>query len=127
MTYRSGRYRHDCARHGCQIEASPSWDDILECFAGRVYPTDIDGMVERGGRFLFLEEKGAGVPLPTGQRLALQRLAELGDGLVTVKIFRPAGSGRLDVLTYPAGERFVAMSREEFLAELWLWDVGAGR
>ncbi len=41
-------------------------------------PCDIDGFMERNGRFLFLEWKGLGEkPMNRGQRLAYEQLAKL--------------------------------------------------
>jgi hypothetical protein len=42
----------------------------------RIKPTDVDGLVERNGWFLFLEAKGPKVPLKQGQKILLERLAE---------------------------------------------------
>lgn len=125
--YRSSLYRHDCAERGCQIKALPDWDDLLECFAGSVIPTDIDAMVHRFGirgrpdRFLFLEGKGAGVPVPRGQLWALQALGSLPG--VTVRIMRPAGEA-LDVLTFPRPGEFQRMSRNLLKHQLRVWDAG---
>lgn len=45
---------------------------------GTITPTDIDGLVEFGGRlFVLIELKYGDAALPVGQRLALSRLAEL--------------------------------------------------
>ena len=44
---------------------------------GKITPTDIDGFVEFGDKlFVFIELKHKDAPLPTGQRLALERLAD---------------------------------------------------
>jgi hypothetical protein len=45
---------------------------------------DVDGMVEIGGHFLFIEVKAAGAKYPTAQRIAYERLVQLGRGRVTV-------------------------------------------
>jgi len=46
------------------------------CF-GNITPTDIDGMIEyHGKRYMFIELKLEGVPVPSGQRLALERLVD---------------------------------------------------
>jgi hypothetical protein len=44
---------------------------------GRITPTDIDGIIEFSNRlFVFLEYKGSGSPLATGQRLCIQRMVD---------------------------------------------------
>ena len=51
---------------------------------GRVAPTDIDGVLERNGHFLFMEYKGTGLSLPMGQRIMLKNLKRLDPDKVTV-------------------------------------------
>lgn len=44
---------------------------------GTITPTDIDGFLDFGGKlFVFLEVKYGAAVLPTGQRLALERLCD---------------------------------------------------
>ena len=71
---------------------------IAPCFPGKIYPTDVDGIVEIGGSFLMIEWKdtrrtraGAGdwrggdFPVPQkGQLLTLQALSRLRDFTVLV-------------------------------------------
>lgn len=49
-----------------------------DALPGRVAPTDVDFMLERGGQFLVQEYKQGGAPLPLGQRLTLKALVALG-------------------------------------------------
>ncbi len=51
---------------------------VAKYLPGRVAPTDIDGVLERGGHFLIMEFKSPGVSLPMGQRIMLKRLVKLG-------------------------------------------------
>ena len=138
--FRSRDLRHVCSDATCYLDLLPWWDDIVDCFDSpnkprhqRIRPTDVDGMVEINGRFLFLEEKGAGVPIPAGQGLAYRRLANLGEGLVTVKFLRPVHRVRssnqipdpVEVLSYPNAEGWQAMPRAEMLAQLRGWAADA--
>lgn len=42
---------------------------------GNITPTDIDAFLDFGGKvYVVIEAKGVGVPVPTGQRIALDRL-----------------------------------------------------
>jgi hypothetical protein len=51
---------------------------LQDALPGRVAPMDVDAMLERKGRFLVLEFKPQGAPLPMGQRLTLKALVRLG-------------------------------------------------
>lgn len=94
--YRSKYFRHTCM-DGCYYEQLPDWSDLIdECFPRRIRPTDIDGMVEINGHFLFLEEKRCGVGPDEGQRRALRKLSRR-KGITTV-FFRPALPGDADKL-----------------------------
>lgn len=123
--YRSDHLRHRCdAGAHCYIDQLPDWTDIIaECFPRRIRPTDIDGMVEINGHFLFLEEKRCGAGPDPGQRIALLRLSKY-EG-VTVVFFRPARPDQpwdLEVLIYGQGEPrgFQPRTREWF--KDWLRD-----
>jgi len=49
------------------------------CFGEtRIEPTDIDGFVERKGKFLVLETKHKDVPIPAGQKITFDSLAKTG-------------------------------------------------
>lgn len=54
------------------------WTSFNECFSPtKIRITDIDGAVERGGYFLFIETKLPGEEIPLGQRLMYDALARL--------------------------------------------------
>lgn len=54
------------------------WECLRGCFGkGSIKPMDIDGAVERNGKFLFIETKGPGVPLKAGQFIFYRRLTQL--------------------------------------------------
>lgn len=119
--YRSGFFRYVCDQQGCYIEGLPSWDDLIECFPRRIRPTDIDGLVEMGGNFLFLEEKRAGVAPDEGQRRALVRLSK--QPRTTVVLMRPGATSDLEVLLLEAGQGsgWLPYTRDEFKAWLRAW------
>ena len=61
------------------------WAILDGCFGQtRIRPTDIDGMVERNGNFLFLETKAPGAHLPKGQELSFKRLVKRAGAVVIV-------------------------------------------
>lgn len=75
------KMRHCCETDGCHMKAyHPCLEDFDEDLPGKCQYTDIDGMVECGGYFLFsefkLEVDGQTDHMkPGGQRLALERLS----------------------------------------------------
>ena len=54
------------------------WGFLNGCFKRNIRVTDIDGLVEAGGRFLLLEAKSPNAPVPVGQRMAFEALAKTG-------------------------------------------------
>ena len=126
--YRSEFFRYNCDERSCYYKQLPKWDDLIGCFPRGIRPTDVDGMVEINGNFLFLEEKGAGVPLPPGQRSALRKLSRRPG--ITVAFFRPPGlrtATDLECLVFnqkPA-EGWKQVGREGFKDWLreWAWNA----
>lgn len=58
------------------------WQVLDGCFGGgNIKPSDIDGMVERNGHFLYLETKGINVALKLGQKIAIENRVK--DGIST--------------------------------------------
>ena len=54
------------------------WGIFNGCFGNsRISITDLDGMVERNGKFLIIEAKSEDKPVPTGQRIMFENLAKL--------------------------------------------------
>lgn len=61
------------------------WGILRGCFGNtKIEPTDIDGFVERKGKFLIIEAKAKGVPLKKGQQITFKELCKTG--LFTVVI-----------------------------------------
>lgn len=55
------------------------WGILRGCFGeSRIEPTDLDGMVERNGRFLVLEAKSPGASIPLGQKLTFEAMQKNG-------------------------------------------------
>jgi hypothetical protein len=133
--YRSRHFRWKCEDKGCYHEQLPEWDDLIECFPGRIMPTDIDGMVELNGHFLFLEQKSPDKGIEHGQGMALRGLCKMPG--VTAVIFRPAVMTDLECLVYGAEgallpgwepyDGFKPHSREEFRTWLREWSGRASK
>ena len=66
------------------------WDYgfLDDCFPGKIRLTDIDGCVEINGRILWLEFKGPGSHLPSGQKIMFDRLLLLNE-VVGQRVFTP--------------------------------------
>lgn len=54
------------------------WAILDGCFGGNIKPTDIEGFVERKGKFLVLETKALNVAIPEGQRRTFEALSRVG-------------------------------------------------
>lgn len=120
--YMCQSFRHKCPESGCYLALLPSWDDIIARLPGSIRPTDIDGMVECSGHFLFIEEKSAGKHVEEGQRKALQRQGNQPN--TTVVVIRPvAGSVTgMQALWFPNPSGYLDITRDEFLD--WVEDWG---
>lgn len=61
------------------MEGVWDWSILRGCFGStRISPTDIDGFVERNGRFLVIEAKKPDADLTQGQRIAFEALQQTG-------------------------------------------------
>jgi len=65
------------------------WGFLDGCFKRNIKVTDIDGLVEAGGRFLLLEAKSSNAPIPDGQRFAFEALVKTGLWTVLVMWGKP--------------------------------------
>lgn len=86
--------RHDC-RRGCWLtEHMVNWDAIGDSLGGYA-PSDVDGIFERNGRFLFFEFKTGGALLTTANVLLQRNLLAINETL----------PGTFTVVNVLAGER----------------------
>ena len=58
------------------IKSLWDWSILDGCFGNTIKPTDIDGFVERNGRFLVIETKLPGALIPQGQMITFRALAK---------------------------------------------------
>ncbi len=57
------------------LETLWDWSFLNDCFGHtRIRVTDIDGVVERNGHFLYIETKSPGASIPQGQALMFEAL-----------------------------------------------------
>lgn len=79
--------RWDCAKSGCyNATLRPRIEEFADCFPGRISMSDVDGVVEIGGRFLFLEWKAAGGSVQTGQRIMFEQLTGLSPKMTVIVV-----------------------------------------
>ena len=84
--------RWDCSpdRDGCYRRlGQPDLTVLDECFPGRIGMTDVDGLVEINGQFLFIEWKRRG-DVPVGQRIMFERLTKHPEFTILVILGDPA-------------------------------------
>jgi len=82
------KIRWKCQNDGCYLENSlPDWGVLEDVFPRNVFPTDIDGLVEIGGRFLVFEWKRDGAELTDGQEYALTRLTKVSIKISVIIVY----------------------------------------
>ena len=60
------------------IEGVWDWGFLRNHLGGSIQVSDLDGIVERHGKFLVLEAKRPGISIPVGQRLMFEAMANTG-------------------------------------------------
>lgn len=117
-----------CGSRRC-FKSEHLWDYAFldGCFGeSKIKPMDIDGMIERHGHFLFIETKKPDVrKIPTGQMMALERLATSLNSTVLVLFGEPNAPERGFAL-YPGGFRddFDVMDAgavRDFVSRWFIW------
>lgn len=79
--------RWDCDKSGCYNKIlRPRIEEFACCFPGKIGMSDIDGCVEIAGKFLFLEWKGQGGRLSTGQRIMFERITTLSRKITVIVV-----------------------------------------
>jgi len=76
--------RWDCRTQGCfNLKKRPKIERFADCLPGRIAFTDVDGLTELCGNFLYLEWKSHG-DLGAGQRILFERMTALCPATVLV-------------------------------------------
>ena len=61
------------------------WGFLDDCFDDtKIRVSDIDGMVERNGRFLMIETKAEGVEIPVGQRIMFENFVRQNNHVLII-------------------------------------------
>ena len=77
----------DHARHICW---NYGWETTIKKALGEfsyISPTDIDGVIERKGFFIFMEYKRTGARFPEGQKILFESLVKLSAKVLHLSIF----------------------------------------
>jgi len=99
-----------------------NWGVVLGA-GGKVYPGDLDGILERNGRFLAIEWKHESVTyetIPQGQRILLERLNNIPEFTVAV-VYGDYETWAVSGIQWIGGKRvpFDNDSLKEWMREWW--------
>jgi len=78
--------RWNCGENGCFRNLCPKLGVFDECFPGRIGMSDVDGVVEIAGCFLFMEWKSPGGAVTTGQRIMFEQLTGLSPRVTVIVV-----------------------------------------
>jgi hypothetical protein len=77
------------------------WAILDGCFGEtKIKPTDVDGFVERKGKFLWLETKAPGAEVPYGQQLTFNALIKTGIFTVFIIWGTTNAPQEIQIMTY---------------------------
>jgi len=117
--------RGDLRSPEAALRARWNWSWLSPAFGDtKISVSDIDGFVERRGRFLFLETKSTLEGMPLGQRLALTALAR--QPRTTVLIVIGERNRPREIVTLPGWHR-EAVTPAQFVARIRTWYRWASR
>lgn len=84
---------HDCEKGGCwNKQYRPNIEYFYHALPRKLTMSDIDGVAEVNGSFLFLEWKSHKGPLPVGQRILAERLTRISTKITYVVVQHEPGS-----------------------------------
>lgn len=98
---------HDCESKGCwNKQYRPNIEYFYHALPRKLTMSDIDGVAEVNGAFLFLEWKSHKGPLPTGQRILADRLTRLSNRIWYIIVQHEPGNpmGIENVMVVHAGK-----------------------
>ena len=79
----------------------PNWAIFNECFKPtKIKITDIDGVVERNGWFLFIEVKQNTKDIPMGQRILFEKLTTNAPHISVLLLYAQGISKEMDIQEY---------------------------
>ena len=82
------------------IESFWDWTFLNDCFGEtKIRVTDIDGLVERNGKFLLIETKMPSSPIPMGQSIMHKGLLKTGSFTIFIIWGKPNATEEMQVIT----------------------------
>lgn len=104
------------------------WGILDGCFGNtKIAPTDLDGLVERNGRFLVLEAKGSGKAIGYGQQKTFDAMQKTGVFTVIVVWGKPNMPEKLKVFTSKATLEYEPADLNKLRAVVRQWFAWANR
>ena len=92
----------DCKKgKNCYIEQVPNWAVFNECFPGtNIKVSDVDGVVEHKGHFLFFEVKQNTKSIQYGQQLLFEMLTRDAPHISVILLYAQNVSKDMDIREY---------------------------
>ena len=79
----------------------PNWEIFNECFIPtKIKITDIDGLVEHKGWFLFIEVKQNTKKIPDGQRILFEQLTRITKRITVLLLYVQGTCNEMDIREY---------------------------
>lgn len=104
------------------------WGILRGCFGDtKIEPTDIDGFVERNGKFLVIETKAPGVEIKTGQMITFKRLIETGRFTVMIVWGEADSPQQIKLITSKATREYPDASLETMKTLVSKWFAWANQ
>jgi len=98
------------------------WGILDGCFGdSHIRPTDVDGLVERNGKFLLLEAKSSGKEIPQGQQIMFNNLVKTGIFTVIIIWGQPDKPEKIQIWGVPPENATL----EKFRSEVSDWYIEA--
>ncbi len=102
------------------------WSWLLKCFGNTgISPMDFDGVIERNGRYLILETKDVGIPIPKGQHITLHNL-KCPESFTVLKIWGKQRPVKM-IVCYPNGKEKTITDLSEMQDAVARWFRWANR
>lgn len=85
--------RHDCEAKGCwNKQYRPKIEFFYHALPRKLTMSDIDAVAEVNGYFVFMDWKSHDGPLPTGQRILIQRLTQASKKIIAIIVKHEPGN-----------------------------------
>jgi len=104
------------------IESLWDWGCLDGCFGStKIKPTDIDGLVERNGKFLVIETKLPDNDIPTGQMITFNHMISTGVFTIYVVWGHPGQPERILKMTRNGTQEYENADLSDFRELVGSW------